>query len=184
MIAPFFILLSLILPNVYAQDEQKYNPGPDILNYFIFTLLPLLVFFAYNSIGDAKKYISLIETGILILLLLIFPPIYNYFIYESTSTFGYTFMVLSLVSIIIVLCEKEKFKPQSFIAMVFPFGIYWFRIGDISEKIGYKWTIVVTSIFILIVFMLFLIRRPALGIFFLLGSFSRSDFFFKLFEWP
>lgn len=97
MIALLFTLLSLILPNIYAQDEQKYNPTSDAFDNLVYTLLPLFVVSAYNGEGRMKVIISIIEAIIGVSLLLFFLPLYNFLVHKGTSKFDYVWMVSTVI---------------------------------------------------------------------------------------
>src|ERR1043166_7833511 len=110
----FFTLLSLLLPFVYAQDEQKYNPTQDGFDNLVNVLIPLLIIAAYNS--NMKNLVGNIEFFTFFLLLIIFPPIYNFFVYKSTSKFDYICMVSSITcgpSFISLLMVEKAFKFRS-----------------------------------------------------------------------
>src|SRR5438876_8790072 len=92
MITLFFACMSLIIPNVYAQN---YNPGADTYDNLINVLLPLIIYSAYNS--RMKEIVGRLEGLCLGLLLFVFPAVYNFFIYKSTSKYDYVCMISSLL---------------------------------------------------------------------------------------
>lgn len=204
MIALLFTLLSLILPNIYAQDEQKYNPTSDAFDNLVYTLLPLFVVSAYNGEGRMKVIISIIEAIIGVSLLLFFLPLYNFLVHKGTSKFDYVWMVSTVIfalsafsfaflhffgmSTLNVFKKNQRWWKKfiyvvvtigniiGMISLVITFAIYWIKINDINEKIGYEWFIVVSAIIILTIVVLCLFRRPYLAFYFYLIVSVRLSF--------
>lgn len=92
MIITFVTFISLIIPNVFAQE---YNPTSDTYDNLINVLLPLLIISAYKS--RYKHLIGLFEFCILWVYLFFFPPIYNYFVYKSTSKYDFVCMISCII---------------------------------------------------------------------------------------
>jgi hypothetical protein len=220
MIMLFFTFVSFIITNVYAQE---YNPTSDTYDNLVNVLLPLLIISAYKS--RYKHLIGLFEFCILWIYLFFFPPIYNYFLYKSTSKYDFICMISCLIlttyfigifayvikNNIIEIIDKpvkpyRRQQPSTgqyvimaslsilFGSVVLPsfsftYAIFWIRKDVIIEKITYEWYIVVSTTFILIVFILLLFGRPLLAFYFYLVvsiglcfsiAYSSNSYFTKL----
>jgi hypothetical protein len=131
-----------------------------------------------------KETVGRLEGLCLGLLLFIFPAIYNFFLYKSTFKYDYVCMISSLlvVPIYIFTFISNFFKKNivkftifmivSFLTvyiaptLTFTIAIFWIRKDVMREKIGYELFIIITSIFILTVFILFLFGKLYLSLYF------------------
>src|SRR6266496_1701768 len=160
MFTLFFTLMGLlIIPNVYAQENQEYNATSVIYDNLINVLLPLLIISAYKS-SRFKNIIGGLEYILILLYLFSFPPIYNFFIYNIHSKYDYVcmisgFLVLFFLPSFIIFskffrnkwCKIILFYLYS-LSLLPPFSfactIFWIKKDDISEKIGHEWFIIVS----------------------------------------
>src|SRR3989442_2082791 len=188
-------LFMLIIHYVYAEG---YNPCNDTYDNLINVLLSLIIYSAYKS--RMKEIVGRIEGLSLGLLLLVFPVMYNFFLYKSTSKYDYLCVISSLFIIPIYILSFISVKPFTkfmiriliiFImpTLTFTIAIFWIRKDIMSKKIGYELFAIITSIFGLILFTLFLFGRLYLGLYFYMIvsvglsfsiAYSNSFFFTKL----
>src|SRR5436305_10702340 len=107
MIAIFFTCLNLIIPIVHAQE---YNPASDVYDSLINVFVPLLIISAYNTSPELKVIVGIFEFIIGAFLAFCFPPVYNFFIYNSTSKYDRVCMISGVIftflAFIFVICEK------------------------------------------------------------------------------
>ncbi|CAB4393520.1 unnamed protein product [Rhizophagus irregularis] len=173
MIILFVTFISLIIPNVYAQE---YNPTSDTYDNLInstskydFVCMISCIILSTYFVGT---FIYVIKNNVI---KIIDKPQRR----QKLSTNQY--IILSLLSIIFGSVVIPTFS--------FTYAIFWIRKDVIIEKITYEWYIVISTIFILIVFILLLFGRPLLAFYFYLVvsiglcfsiAYSSNSYFTKL----